>query len=170
MFRRDIVDQFLNDDGLSNSGSSEQADFSAFKIRLNEINDLDPGLKHLELGILFDECRRRLMDRFSSRVFDRTQFVDRLTNDIHHTAEGPFADRHRNRSLQIFGRHTAYHTLCWFQGDASDASFAQVLLHFDHHIHWRRHIETRAGDAQCRINGRLFALREFDIHGWTDNL
>src|SRR2546428_8141323 len=101
VFGRDVVDQFLNDDGLSNAGSSEQADFPAFQIRLDEINDLDSCLKHLELSILFDKRRRQLMDGFSSREFDWTQFVDGLTDDVNDAAEGPFTDGYRHRPLEI---------------------------------------------------------------------
>ena len=44
----DVVDQFLNDDGLADARAAEQADLAAAQIGLEQIDDLDAGLEHLQ--------------------------------------------------------------------------------------------------------------------------
>ena len=59
----DVVDQFLNDDRLADAGAAEQSDFSAAKIRLEQVDDLDSRLEHLLRGRLLFECRGQAVDR-----------------------------------------------------------------------------------------------------------
>ncbi len=40
---RDVVDQFLNDDGLADTGAAEQADLAAPGVRRQQVDDLDAG-------------------------------------------------------------------------------------------------------------------------------
>ena len=54
----DVVNQLLNDDGLADAGAAEQPDLAAAQIRLEQIDDLDAGLEHLQLGRLILERRR----------------------------------------------------------------------------------------------------------------
>ena len=42
-----IVDQLLDQHGLSNAGSSEKTDLTALCIRRQKVDDLDPRLKDL---------------------------------------------------------------------------------------------------------------------------
>ena len=63
MLLGDVVDQFLNEDSLADTGATEQSDLAALKKRLDEIDDFHAGLKHLGgRGLLF-ERRRRAVDR-----------------------------------------------------------------------------------------------------------
>ena len=50
MLHGDVVDQLHDDDGLADAGTAEQADLAALQIRLEQVDDLDPGLEHLLLG------------------------------------------------------------------------------------------------------------------------
>ena len=47
MLLGDVVDQFLNDDGLADAGAAEQTDLAALQKRLDQVDDLDAGLEHL---------------------------------------------------------------------------------------------------------------------------
>ena len=43
MLLRNIIDQFLDKNGLSDSGTSEKTDLSTFEIRLKKVNHLYSG-------------------------------------------------------------------------------------------------------------------------------
>ena len=51
----DVVDQLHDDDGLADTRAAEQADLAAAQIRLEQVDDLDAGLEHLQLGGLVFE-------------------------------------------------------------------------------------------------------------------
>ena len=59
----DVVDQLHDDDGLADAGAAEQADLAALQVRLEQVDDLDAGLEHLQLGGLLLERRRVPVDR-----------------------------------------------------------------------------------------------------------
>ncbi len=63
---REVVDELLDDDGLADSGATEEADLPAAEIGLDEVDDLDPGLEHLEFGGQVDESWGRAVDRVAS--------------------------------------------------------------------------------------------------------
>src|SRR4029078_715252 len=54
-----VVDELLNDDGLAHAGAAEQADLAAAQVGLDEGDDLDPGVEHLEPPRLSRAGRRR---------------------------------------------------------------------------------------------------------------
>src|SRR5262249_27262663 len=45
-----VVDELHDDDGFAHAGAAKQSDFSTFQERLDQVDDLDAGLKHLRLG------------------------------------------------------------------------------------------------------------------------
>ena len=63
VLHRDVVDQLLDDDGLADAGAAEQPDLAAAQVRLEQVDDLDAGLEHLQLGRLLFERRRRAVNR-----------------------------------------------------------------------------------------------------------
>src|SRR6185436_15176894 len=58
----DVVDQLHDEDGLANARAAEQPDLAALKVRLEQVDDFDPRLEHLELGGLVLEAWRRTMN------------------------------------------------------------------------------------------------------------
>ena len=138
MLGGDVMDQFHDDDSLADSGSSEEADFASAKIRLEQINDLDPRLEHLELGALLDVLGRRAMDGHSLFRLDGPLIVHRLAEDVHHSAKGFLPDRHRNRSTGVENLHPSHHTVGGLHGHRADAVLPQMLLDLDHDIHGHR--------------------------------
>ena len=44
----DVVNQLHDDDGLADAGAAEQPDLAALQVWLEQIDDLDAGLEHLE--------------------------------------------------------------------------------------------------------------------------
>ena len=64
----DVVDQFLNDDGLADAGAAEQADLAALRVGRQQVDDLDAGDENFRLGRLIGEQRRLGVDRTRLRV------------------------------------------------------------------------------------------------------
>src|SRR5262249_20160378 len=50
VLHRDVVNQFLNENGLADAGAAEEADLAALQEGLNEVDNFDAGLEHLERG------------------------------------------------------------------------------------------------------------------------
>ena len=48
----DVADQLLDDDRLADAGPTEDPDLAALLERADEVDDLEPGLEHLDLGRL----------------------------------------------------------------------------------------------------------------------
>ena len=63
----EVVDELLDDDGLAHAGAAEEADLAAAQVGLDEVDDLDAGLEHLELGRLLVEGGRGAVDGVALR-------------------------------------------------------------------------------------------------------
>ncbi len=59
----DVVDQFLNKHGLTNAGAAEQANFTAFCIRSEQVDNLDTGDENFAVGGLVHEQWRFCVNR-----------------------------------------------------------------------------------------------------------
>ena len=68
MRHRDVVDQFHDDDRLADARAAEQSDFAASQVRLDQIDHLDAGFKHLRFRRLFVEGRRRNYTALANRL------------------------------------------------------------------------------------------------------
>src|SRR4029434_2471540 len=57
VFQRDVVDELHDDYGLADTGATKEPDLAALQVRLEQVDDLDPGFEHLQLGRLVFEVR-----------------------------------------------------------------------------------------------------------------
>ena len=55
MFLGDVVDQFLDQHGFADAGTTEKTHFPALAIGSQEVNHLDTGLKDLGLRFQFSQ-------------------------------------------------------------------------------------------------------------------
>ena len=46
----DVVNELHDDDGLADAGTAEQADLAALQVGLEQVDDLDSGFEHAQLG------------------------------------------------------------------------------------------------------------------------
>ena len=60
---RDVIDQLHDQNRLADAGTAEQADLSAAKKRLNQVDDLDARFEHFERGRLLVKRRCVAVDR-----------------------------------------------------------------------------------------------------------
>src|SRR6185437_631800 len=165
-----VVDQFHDHDGLADAGAAEQSDFAALQKRLDQINHLHAGFKHLRRsGLLFKRRRRTVNGELLVRLH-RAKIIYGLANHIDHAAERPFAYRNGNRASQVDHLHAAHHAVRGLHGDAAHAPFTQVLLHLENHVDGRRDFETFAGYVQCLINRWEMSFTELHVHRGTGDL
>ena len=162
MLGRHVVDQLLDDDRLADAGPAEQADLTALKERLDQVDHLDAGLEHFLRGRLLVELRRLPMDRHVHLRVQRTKLIDRLAQHIQHAAQRLAPDRHHDAVAGIDRLHPANHTLGRHHRDAAYATLAQVLLHLDHYVQRSGHVEPIAHNPQ-RLKDRRH-LRFFKLH------
>ena len=119
-----IVDQLHDDDSLTYARAAEQTNLSTFEKGLDKVNDLDSGFKHLRRCRLLVEQRRRTMNRQSLGVLDRSQLIDRLADDVHHTPQRASTYRHRDWTTLINRLHAAHHAVSSLHGHTTNPSFA----------------------------------------------
>ena len=63
VLRRDVVDEFHDENCLADAGAAEQSDFTAARIRRDEVDDLDARFGNLRRRFLFVELRSRTVNR-----------------------------------------------------------------------------------------------------------
>jgi hypothetical protein len=91
-----VVDQFHDQNGLSNTGTAEQTDLSTSKERLHKVDDLNSRLEHLKRCRLFVERRCMSMDGITNVGIHGAKFVHRIANNVHYTSKRCSANRYRD--------------------------------------------------------------------------
>ena len=104
---RDVVDEFLDEDGLSHAGAAEQADLAALEVGFQQVDDLDTREQDLLRCGQVLEFRGFAVDREGFRPGKGVQAVDGLADDVHHAAADLRADRHRDGLARGDRRHSA---------------------------------------------------------------
>ena len=133
---RDAGDHLLDEDGLADTGATEQADLAAEDVGRQKVDDLDARLEHVGLRLELVERRRLAVDRPALRDLEllavlEVQAVARGVEDVAH---GHVADRdgdalagvpHRGATDQAVGR---------LHGDGTDHVVADVLGDLEHSV------------------------------------
>jgi peptide chain release factor 1 len=127
---RDVVDEFHDDDGLSDPGPAEQPRLAALHVRRDQVNDLDPRLEDLGLGLELLEGRRVPVDRPPLLRVDRSALVHRLAQHIEDPAERRVPHRDGDRLPGIDDIHAPGHAVRRVHGDRADLVAADVLCDF----------------------------------------
>ncbi len=171
VLQRDVVDQLLDDDGLADARAAEQADLAALQVRLDQVNDLDARLEHLQLGGLVRQHRGRPMDRPALlRVHGPIGEIHRAAEDVQHAAERFGADGHGDGPAQVERGHAALHPVGRLHGDRAHAVLAEVLLDLRDDVDLRLALAKAVGDhADGVVDGRQVPDLELDVdHGPDD--
>jgi hypothetical protein len=121
-----IVDEFLNQHSLADTGTSEQTNLSATSIRCKKINNLDTSLQNLGRGRLVNEWRRVRMNGGKFDALNGATFVNGFTNDIHDSAQSCFADGDHDRSAGVNNPCTSDKTFCTVHGNSTNRVLTQV--------------------------------------------
>ena len=151
VFHGDVVDELHDDDGLADAGAAEEPDLAALEIRLEQVDDLDAGLEHLQFGRLLFERRRRSVNRPALlRHHGSIGKVDRLAEHVQHASERLGADRHRDRAAEILGHHAALQAVGRLHRDRAHAVLSEVLLDLDDDVELVRRRPRRSRARRCR--------------------
>jgi hypothetical protein len=78
----------LNQDGLSDTGTTEQTNLSSSGVRSQQVDDLDTGLQNLGDDRLVNERRSVGVDGGHLDSLDWASVVDGLTDDVHDSTAG----------------------------------------------------------------------------------
>ena len=159
-----VVDKFHDNNCFSDTGSSEQTNFSSFGVRGQKVNNLDSSYKNILRTSLLGKSRsgsvkrRILLTLLVSE--DGSFFVDGLSDDIDDTSESFGSNRNLDRSSSIGTLLSSYKTIRRLHGNRTDSVFSQVLGHFQD--------QTLASGSDFNLQG-VQNLRELFIKLDVDN-
>src|SRR6185437_15903143 len=146
------------------------ADFAALQKRLDQVDHLDARLEHLFVRGLLVEQWRRTVNGHARLFADGPKLVYRLADHVDHAPQCLLAHGHADRPAKVDSLHAAHHALRSLHGHRAHAPLAQVLLHFQHHVDRRGHVETVADHAKRLVNGRHRRLFKLHVHGRAGDL
>ncbi len=127
----DVVNKFLDDDGLSDSGTSEKSDFTTSGVGGEHINDLDTGDQDFSTWALFVEGGGFSMDGVFNFGVDGSSFIDGVADDVHDSAEGLWSDGDADGGTSVDDFLASDETLGGVHGDSSDSGVSQMLGDFE---------------------------------------
>ena len=129
MLRRDVPDQLLNQDRLTDSGTTEQTDLTTLCVRCQQIDDLDTGLENLLYRILVLELRRLPVDLPVLLCLRCRLPIDRIAQHIKQSAEGLLTYRNSDSGTCIRDDHVPLESLGCTQHDAAHDALPHLLCH-----------------------------------------
>src|SRR5690554_4698423 len=101
VFGGNVADQFHHVDGLAHTGTTEQANLTAFGERADQVDNLDAGFQQLIGSCLIGIARRLAVNRHTLLLTNLAGFVDRATQHVHDPTQRLGAYRHRDGSTSI---------------------------------------------------------------------
>src|SRR6266850_116615 len=164
MLLGNVVDELHDHDGFADPGATEQPDFPTLQKGLDQVDDLDAGLKHLRGGGLLLERGRKTMDGKPLIALDRAEFIHRLTDNVEHAAQRSGTDRYGDGATEVDCLHATHHAFGGLHGHATHAPLSQVLLHLEHDVDRLGNVEALADHANRLVNGRQTRFGELQVH------
>jgi hypothetical protein len=127
VLRGDSVDHLLDEDGLADAGTTEQADLAAGDVRGEEVDDLDPGREDGGLRLEGVERRRFAMDLPALDVGVGERRVEGLPDDVEHMAEHCVADGHGDSMAGVAHRGATTQAVGGLHGHDTHAAVTDLL-------------------------------------------
>ena len=159
----DVVDQFLDQNGLAHAGAAEQADLAAPRIGREQIDDLDAGDQDFGLRRLIDEIGRRLVDFAPAGVLTgpASSIGSPMTFMMRPSVSSPTGTEIVSPGIADAG--AAGQTFGRVHGDGAHGVLAKVLSNFEHET-----VAVVVGFERVQ-DGRQMAV-ELDVHNGAHNL
>ena len=104
----------------------------------------------------------------ATTLFDRSELVHRIADNVHNTAESRLSNRHHDRASKVDDLHTAYHTVGRQHRNRTNPALAKVLLDLRHDVNRRFDIKTVRNDSQRLVDRRKIVF-EFDVDNRANN-
>ena len=149
----DVVDQFLNQDGLTDTGTTEQSNLTTSGVRSQQVDDLDTGLQDFGGGGLVNESGGIGVDGRQLDTLDGASLINGLTDNVHDSTEGLGTDGDGDGRTGVDDLLASDETVGTLHGDASDGVLTQVLGALE--------------DESTAFGGLLVAF-ELDLEGVQD--
>jgi hypothetical protein len=169
----DVVDELLDQHRLADTGAAEESGLAALRIRLQQVDDLDAGLEHLDLCRLLLEGRRRTMDWVRPRGMDGRALVDGLADDVQDPPERLFALHGQGDGCAgVQHAHAAREAVGRSHGHRAHPRLAEVLRDLEREL-LRIREDVLVLDAlheQRVVDGRQLAGFELDVDDGSDDL
>ena len=160
---RDVVDEFHDQNGLADAGTTEQADLAALCVWRQQVDDLDAGNQNLGLRRLVDIFRCRTVDRVAFLRLHRLAFIHRLADHVQDPAKRFRADRNGDRCAGVGRISASDKTLGRVHRDRANRRFTEMLRDFENKA------LTAIVDLEGVLNGRQMAFK-LDIDNGADDL
>ena len=158
----DVVDELLDEHGLSHSRAAEEADLSALEVGLEEVDDLDAGEQDFLARGQFLELGGFAVDGEAPLAAELAQAVDGIAGDVHHAATDLGARGHGDGAARAFYLQPAAQAVGGVHCNAADGILANVLLHL-----YYKGLTIGLMHLQGVVDGRqggLLLLAQVEVH------
>ena len=175
VFGCNISDQFLNQNGFTNTSTAEQTNLTALCIRCKQVDNLDTSFQNFNNRALIPERRSFSVDCPLLLCMHFSGVVNRFTQNIEHSAQCFFADWNLNTAASCSDFHILCQTIGCGQADAANNTVAHVLCHFHDtlfmfHLDCQSVFDHRQFAGKCNVNDRPENLYNFSgFHGFSDS-
>jgi hypothetical protein len=122
----DVVDKFLDQHCLANTGTPKKANLAPTSIGSKKVHNFDAGLKNLSSGRLVNKRRRFGMNWLASNALNWATLINGFTNDVHDAAQGVATHGDLDGRPSVNNFLTPNETLGTIHGNGTDRVFAQV--------------------------------------------
>ena len=130
-FNGDVSDELLDENRLAEACATEESDLSTLVEGDHQVDDLQSGLEEFDLGGLLLKARRLAVDRHPPGIGgDHRAVVDRVSEEVEHSAQGQIANGHRDRRSLVDSFHAPHETVGGAEGNHTNGVVAEVLGDF----------------------------------------
>ena len=162
-----VVNEFLNQYGLANTGTAKQTNFTALSVGLDQVNYFNSSQKNLGRGGQVFKLGGAAVNRNSAVAhIHGTQTVDVGSDHVEHATADLVARWHSNRKTGGYNLLTAGEAVGRVHRNRADGVFANVLLRFKNDL-----LAVRA-----RYNKRIvdfwksLCIRKVDVYNRANDL
>ncbi|KAH3670907.1 hypothetical protein OGAPHI_000618 [Ogataea philodendri] len=159
-----VVNQLLNENGLTDTGTTEQSNLTTSCVWGKQVHNLDTSLQDFSSSRLLNKSWWVSVDWVSLLALNWTSLVNRLTNNVDDSTQSTSSDRDGNWRTSVKDGLTSNETLSTIHSNSSDGVLTQVLGDLQDQL-----LVVTLVDGQCIQNSWQFTLFELDVDNGTDN-
>ena len=164
MLGGNVIDQLLDQDGLADTGTAKQTDFTALCVGADQVNDLDAGLQDLCGGLLLLIAGGRAVDGPVGLRGGGRLIVHRLTQQVEHASQALVTHRHPDGLAGVHGICAAHQAIGAAHGNAAGHIVAGELSDLHHQL------PAVVVDLNGVEQVRQLAILELDVQHRADDL
>ena len=161
------LDHLLDEDGLADARTTEEANLAALHVGGQQVDDLDAGLEHLGARLELVEGRGLAVDRPALGNLEGLALfeVEHVAGHVEDVALGDVADGHANRGASVGDGSAAHEAVGRLQRDGTHEVVTEVLGDLEGHREGRLSL-TLAGEVH--LNGQCVVQRRDAVRGKLD--